>query len=63
MGRGDKKTRKGKIYAKSHGNTRPHSPKAKAAVKGTTTAKVAKPAVKAPVKKAVVKKAAPKKTA
>jgi 30S ribosomal protein S31 len=62
MGKGDKKTRKGKIYAASHGNTRPHSPKSKAAVK-TTTAKAAKPAVRAPAKKAAVKKAAPKKTA
>ena len=62
MGKGDKKTRKGKIYAKSHGNTRPHSAKTKAAVKGTT-AKVAKPVAKAPAKKAAVKKAAPKKSA
>ncbi|MBS0382159.1 MAG: 30S ribosomal protein THX [Proteobacteria bacterium] len=62
MGKGDKKTRKGKIYAKSHGNTRPHSPKTKAAVKGTT-AKAAKPATKAPAKKAAAKKAAPKKSA
>jgi len=62
MGKGDKKTRKGKIYAKSHGNTRPHSPIAKAAVKGTA-AKAAKPAAKAPVKKVAAKKAAPKKSA
>jgi 30S ribosomal protein S31 len=62
MGKGDKKTRKGKIYAGSHGNTRPHSPKSKAAVKGTAT-KAAKPATRAPAKKAAAKKAAPKKSA
>lgn len=61
MGKGDKKTRKGKIYASSHGNTRPHSPKSNAAVKNT--AKAAKPATRAPAKKAPVKKAAPKKSA
>ena len=58
MGKGDKRTRKGKIYAGSHGNTRPHSPKSKAAVK-----KAAKPAARPAVKKAPVKKAAAKKTA
>ena len=58
MGKGDKKTRKGKIYAGSHGNTRPHSPKSKAAVK-----KAAKPAARPAVKKAPVKKAVAKKTA
>lgn len=63
MGKGDKKTRKGKIYAKSHGNTRPHSPKAKAAVKGTA-ARAARPVVaKVPAKKAPAKKAASKKSA
>jgi 30S ribosomal protein S31 len=62
MGKGDKKTRKGKIYAGSHGNTRPHSPISKSAVKATT-AKAAKPAAaRAPAKKAA-KKAAPKKSA
>jgi 30S ribosomal protein S31 len=55
MGKGDKKTRKGKIYAGSHGNTRPHSPKSKAAVK--------KPAAPKPAARPVVKKAAPKKAA
>ncbi len=33
MGRGDKRTRKGKIFSRSHGKTRPHGkpkPKAKA---------------------------------
>ena len=62
MGKGDKKTRKGKIYAGSHGNTRPHSPKSNAAVKGTAS-KAAKPAVRTPVRKAPAKKAAPKKSA
>lgn len=62
MGKGDKKTRKGKIYAGSHGNTRPHSPKSRAAVK-TAPAKTTKPATKAPAKKAAVKKAVPKKSA
>lgn len=65
MGKGDKKTRKGKTYAGSHGNVRPHSPKSKSAVK-TTVAKKAAPraaAKAAPAKKAAVKKAAPKKTA
>ena len=55
MGKGDKKTRKGKIYASSHGNTRPHSPKSNAAVKNTAS-KAAKPATRAPVKKAPAKK-------
>ena len=58
MGKGDKKTRKGKIYAGSHGNTRPHSPKTKAAVKTAT-----KPAARPAAKKAAVKKVAAKKTA
>jgi 30S ribosomal protein S31 len=58
MGKGDKRTRKGKIYAGSHGNTRPHSPKSKAAVK-----KAAKPAARPAVKKAPAKKAAARKTA
>ncbi|HEX5354458.1 MAG TPA: 30S ribosomal protein THX [Rhodanobacteraceae bacterium] len=73
MGKGDKKTRKGKIYAGSHGNVRPHSPKSKAAVKTTMVkpiakapvkpvAKAAKPATRAPAKKTAAKKAAPKKT-
>jgi 30S ribosomal protein S31 len=62
MGKGDKKTRKGKIYAGSHGNTRPHSAKSKAAVK-TTAPKAAKSATRAPAKKAAAKKAAPKKSA
>lgn len=58
MGKGDKKTRKGKIYRGSHGNVRPHTPKSKAAVKATP----AKPPVRAPAKKSVPKKAPAKKT-
>lgn len=49
MGKGDKKSRKGKIWRKSHGNTRPR----KALVKKAKAAK----------KTAPKKKAAPKKTA
>lgn len=45
MGRGDKRTRKGKIFKGSYGNTRPHGTKKAAA----TTA--AKPAGKAPARK------------
>lgn len=52
MGRGDKKTTKGKRYAASYGNARPQS-----ATK-VTAAKA--PAVKAPVAKAPAKKAAKK---
>lgn len=59
MGKGDKKTRKGKIYAGSHGNVRPHSPKSKAAVKKTVT-KAVKPTTRAPAKKTVAKKATKK---
>ncbi|MGH8090286.1 MAG: 30S ribosomal protein THX [Rudaea sp.] len=58
MGRGDRKTRKGKIAIRSFGNARPRKPAAKAGA----AVKKAAPA-KAAVKKAtpVVKKAAPKK--
>lgn len=58
MGRGDRKTKKGKISIRSYGNARPHTAvtKATGAVKKTATA--AKPAVK---KAAPAKKAAPKK--
>jgi ribosomal small subunit protein bTHX len=55
MGRGDRKTRKGKIAIRSYGNARPHA----------AAAKSGKPAAaKSPAKTAAVKKAAPvKKTA
>ena len=59
MGRGDRKTRKGKTAVRSYGNARPHKVKTgKAGVVAKKTA--AKPAVKkaAPaVKKAAAKKA------
>lgn len=62
MGRGDRKTRKGKISIRSYGNTRPHKAASKAAGSGAVKkAAVAKPAVKkaAPaVKKAPAKKPA-----
>ena len=59
MGRGDRKTRKGKISIRSYGNARPH----KAAAKSGAVKKAAAP--KPAVKKAApaVKKAAPKKSA
>lgn len=63
MGKGDKKTRKGKIYAGSHGNTRPHSAKSKAAVKGTIAKAAPRAAAKAPAKKVAAKKAVSKKSA
>ena len=62
MGRGDRKTRKGKISIRSYGNARPHKAK-KTAGAGAAVAKKAaapKPAVKkaaAPAKKAPAKKA------
>ena len=59
MGRGDRKTRKGKTAIRSYGNSRPH----KVAKKGAAVKKAAAP--KPAVKKAApaVKKAAPKKPA
>ena len=58
MGRGDRKTRKGKISIRSYGNVRPH-----AAKKKTAKPAAAKSPAKAPVKKAApVKKTAAKKT-
>ena len=51
MGRGDIKTKKGKIFAGSFGKSRP----AKAATKATGTATAA--AAAAPAKKATAKKA------
>jgi len=58
MGRGDRKTRKGKISIRSYGNARPHT----AAKKSGKPAAAKSPAAKAPLKKAApVKKAAPRK--
>ena len=56
MGRGDKKTAKGKRFAGSHGNARAQT------VKKTTAGKAA-PAVKSPVAKTAAKKAPAKKAA
>ena len=65
MGRGDRKTRKGKIAIRSYGNVRPHADSNAVAAKPATSAKSAsKPAAKTAVKKAApAKKAAAKKTA
>ncbi|MFO1503451.1 MAG: 30S ribosomal protein THX [Steroidobacteraceae bacterium] len=54
MGKGDRRTRRGKIYAGSFGKTRPKNPKAR---KGPATT-AAKPAVKAAPKSAAAKPAA-----
>ena len=53
MGKGDKRTLKGKTFSGSYGNVRPHKAAAKPAVmpKATPTAR------KAPAKKAAAKKA------
>ena len=59
MGKGDRKTRKGKISIRSYGNARPHATAASAGAGKVAAKTAAKPAVKkaAPVKKAVAKKA------
>ncbi len=49
MGKGDRKTTRGKTYRGSYGNTRPHKEKTVVATKAVVTSKPA------------VKKAAPKK--
>ena len=59
MGKGDRKTRKGKIAIRSYGNIRPH----KAASSGAPASPAAKTAARPAVKKAPAKKAAPKKSA
>lgn len=61
MGRGDKRSRKGKIFAGSFGNSRTQRTKSAAvaptAVKKEKVAKAEKPATKkAPAKKAAAKK-------
>lgn len=61
MGRGDKRTRKGKIFAKSFGNARPaNEAKTVSVPKEPSVKKVAKEK-KATEKKAPAKKAAAKK--
>lgn len=61
MGKGDRKTAKGKRYNSSYGNAR--SSKAVTKVNGTAAAPVAKKAATKSVSKAPVKKAVAKKTA
>jgi len=62
MGKGDKKTPKGKRSAGSYGNARPHKATSKTAAPAKSAKPAvktaAKPAVKAPAK-TVVRKAAP----
>ena len=60
MGRGDKKTAKGKRFASSHGNARPKTVAATKTVAGKAAAPVKTPAAKAPAKKAPARKAAAK---
>lgn len=59
MGKGDRKTAKGKRYNSSYGNARSHAAKkAGGGAKAPAVKKAAaKPAAKAPAKKAVAKKA------
>jgi len=58
MGKGDRKTAKGKRYIASYGNARPHQALAKATGVVAKAAAPAKAAVKkAPAKKAPAKKA------
>lgn len=58
MGKGDRKTAKGKRYNASYGNARPHQAVVKA---GTTAVKAAAPAKAPAAKKAPAKKAPAKK--
>jgi len=59
MGRGDRKTRKGKTAIRSYGNARPHKVAKKgAAVKKAAAPKVAAKKAAPPVKKAAAKKPA-----
>ena len=62
MGKGDRKTAKGKRYSSSYGNARPKAvAKAAGAVKAPVAKKAAtKTVATAPAKKAVAKKAAAK---
>ena len=61
MGKGDRKTTKGKRFNSSYGNTRRHRrPAFQASATPAAPVAVKKAAVKAPAKKAVVKKAAAK---
>lgn len=63
MGKGDRKTRKGKIAIRSYGNVRPHAAKAAGNAAGAPKT-AARPAAKPAARKAApVRKAAPKKSA
>ena len=59
MGKGDRKTRKGKIAIRSYGNVRPHKAASADSAAKPAAKTAAKPAAKkaAPVKKAAAKKA------
>jgi ribosomal small subunit protein bTHX len=57
MGKGDRKTKKGKIFVKSYGNVRPHSEAAKTAA--PVVKKAATPAAKPAAKKAAPAKKKP----
>ncbi|HOX72212.1 MAG TPA: 30S ribosomal protein THX [Dokdonella sp.] len=64
MGRGDRKTRKGKIAIRSYGNVRPHADGNAVAAKPKAASAATKSAAKPAAKKAApAKKAAAKKTA
>lgn len=56
MGKGDRKTRKGKIAIRSYGNSRPHTEVVSTAAKPATTA--ARTATKSAAKKPAAKKKA-----
>jgi ribosomal small subunit protein bTHX len=49
MGKGDRRTRKGKIAIRSYGNKRPHAPKKAAGSKAAVPAKPAAKKAAAPV--------------
>jgi 30S ribosomal protein S31 len=56
MGRGDRKTKKGKTAIRSYGNARPHTAKKAAGVKKAPVTKAAVAKKVAPAKKAPAKK-------
>lgn len=56
MGKGDRKTAKGKRYSSSYGNARPHGTTAAVVKKSVATPKSPVVAKKAPAKKAPAKK-------
>jgi 30S ribosomal protein S31 len=56
VGKGDRRTRRGKIYAGSFGKSRPKSPDAKAKPAGGAAEKAAAPAAKPAAAKAPARK-------